>query len=242
MDRRRLLKQLDELKRGIDARDASAGYDQFEQQAIDLLTGRAGKAFDLAEEDPKLIERYDTSMFQCGKKVFEPSVLGKQMLIARRLIEAGTGFVTVQSAGWDMHADGNNPGIKAGMEMLGPTLDKALSAFLEDIADRGLLDKVLVILTGDFGRTPKINKNGGRDHWANLCTLAFFGGGLKLGQVIGRSDRTNSVPATDPISTPNLMATVMHALFDVGKLRVIRGLPANLVRLIESHKPVEQLF
>jgi hypothetical protein len=241
-DRRALLGKLDELKRGIDDRDALQGYDQFEQQAVELIVGGAGRAFDISKEDKKLVERYDTSMFQCGKKVFQPSILGQQMLMARRLIEAGAGFVTVQSAGWDMHADGNNPGVEAGMKMLGPTLDKALSAFLEDIEQRGLLDRVLVIVTGDFGRTPKINKDGGRDHWANLCTLAFFGGGLNLGQVIGRSDRTNSQPASDPISTPNLMATVMHALFDVGTLRTARGLPANLVRLIETTKPIEELF
>src|SRR5262249_27743412 len=153
---------------------------------------------------------YDTSKFKTGKKTFEPSILGKQMLMARRLIEAGAGFVTVQSAGWDMHADGNNPGIKDGMEMLGRPLDKALWALLEDIADRGLSEKVVVVRTGDFGRTPKINKNGGRDHWATLCTLAFWGGGLKMGQVIGRCDKNNPVPATTPYSTPNLLSTVMH--------------------------------
>ena len=241
-DRRELLKKLDALKRGLDDRDAGQGYGQFEQQALDLITGGAGKAFDLAKEKKEVVERYDTSSFQCGKKVFEPSVLGKQLLTARRLIEAGAGFVTVQSAGWDMHADGNNPGIKDGMEMLGRPLDKALSAFLEDVEQRGLSDKVLVIVTGDFGRTPKINKNGGRDHWANLCTLALFGGGLKVGQVIGKSDRTNGQPAGDPVSTPNLMATVMHALFDVSVLRVTRGLPSNLVKLVESTKPIEALF
>jgi uncharacterized protein (DUF1501 family) len=128
------------------------------------------------------------------------------------------------------------------MEMLGKPLDKALSAFLEDIEQRGLLDKVLVIVTGDFGRTPKINKNGGRDHWANLCTLGLFGGGLKMGQVIGKSDRNNGVPASDPISTPNLLSTVMHYLFDVGTLRITRGVPTNLVKLIENHKPIDQLF
>jgi uncharacterized protein (DUF1501 family) len=241
-DRRHLLRQLDQLQRGLDARDTAQGYDQFERQAVDLLTGGAGKAFDLSQEPPKVVERYDTGMFQCGKKVFEPSILGKQLLMARRLIEAGAGFVTVQSAGWDMHADGNNPGIKEGMEMLGRPLDKALSAFLEDVEQRGLGEKVLVIVTGDFGRTPKINNRGGRDHWANLCTLALFGGGLKVGQVIGRSDRTNSAPASDPVSTPNLLATVLHALFDVGRLRVARGLPADLVRAIESHRPIEPLF
>jgi uncharacterized protein (DUF1501 family) len=241
-DRRALLKQLDELKRGIDDRDAADSYDQFERQALDLLTGGASKAFDISQEDPKLAERYDTSMFRCGKKVFEPSILGKQLLMARRLIEAGSGFVTVQSAGWDMHADGNNPGIKAGMEMLGQPLDKALSAFLTDIEQRGLLDRVLVIVTGDFGRTPKINNRGGRDHWANLCTLAFFGGGLKTGQVIGRSDSKNAVPATTPVSTPNLLSTVMHYLFDVGTLRVARGLPGPVVKLIENNKPIAELF
>jgi hypothetical protein len=241
-DRRRLLKQLDGLKRGLDDRDTGQSYDQFERQAADLLAGGAARAFDLSREPPKLVERYDTSMYSCGFKVFEPSALGKQMLMAQRLIEAGAGFVTVQSAGWDMHADVNNPGIKAGMEMLGRPLDKALSAFLEDLEARGLLDKVLTIVTGDFGRTPKINARGGRDHWANLSTLAFFGGGLKMGQVIGKSDRTNGAPAGDPVSTPNLLSTVMHALFDVGILRVTRGVPTKLVKLIEDNKPIAELF
>src|SRR5207302_468774 len=110
---------------------------------LELLLGGASKAFDLSAEKKETLERYDTGKFKCGKKVFEPSILGKQMLLARRLVEAGAGFVTVQSAGWDMHADGNNPGIKAGMEMLGRPLDRALSAFLEDVEARGLSDKVL---------------------------------------------------------------------------------------------------
>jgi uncharacterized protein (DUF1501 family) len=186
-DRRELLKQLDGLKRGLDDTDAQQGFDQFQQQAVDLLTGGAGKAFDISQEPANVVERYDTSSFNCGHKIKEPSVLGKQMLMARRLIEAGAGFVTVQSAGWDMHADANNPGIKEGMEMLGRPLDRALSAFLSDVEERGLLDKLLLIVTGDFGRTPKINAKGGRDHWANLCTLALWGGGL-------RRDRSSARP------------------------------------------------
>jgi uncharacterized protein (DUF1501 family) len=174
--------------------------------------------------------------------VFEPSLLGKQLLLARRLIESGAGFVTVQSAGWDMHADGNNPGVKDGMEMLGRPLDRALSALLEDLEQRGLSEKVLVVVTGDFGRTPKINKNGGRDHWPGLCTLALCGGGLNLGQVIGKSARNNDVPASEPITPAHLLSTVMHTLFDVGKLRVARGLPAKLIRLVESTPPIEPLF
>jgi uncharacterized protein (DUF1501 family) len=238
-DRRLLRRKLDDLRRGL---DLGEGLDPFEEQAVSVLLGGAARAFDLSLESRKVVERYDTSMFPCGKKVLEPSILGKQMLLARRLIEAGAGFVTVQSAGWDMHADVNNPGIKDGMEMLGRPLDRALSAFLEDVEQRGLLDRVLLVVTGDFGRTPKINKNGGRDHWPNLCTLALFGGGLNVGQVIGSAGRNNDVPASEPVTPGNLLSTLMHALFDVGVVRVTRGLPANLVRVIESTKPIEPLF
>ena len=118
--------------------------------------------------------------------------------------------------------------------MLGRSLDQAVSAFLEDVDLRGLSDKILLVITGDFGRTPRVNRNGGRDHWARLGTLAFAGGGLQMGQVIGQSARNADVPATDPISTSELMATVMHALFDVGKLRLHQGLPRNLMQLIEN--------
>jgi hypothetical protein len=237
-DRQHLLGEINRLRKGLDAGPLPDSYRSFEQQAMDLLLGGASRAFDLSEENPRTVERYDTSMYECGKKVFQPSILGKQMLMARRLIEAGCGFVTVQSAGWDMHADGNNPGIDKGMHMLGPTVDKALSAFLEDLEQRGLRDKVLVIVTGDFGRTPKINKRGGRDHWPRLCTLGLWGGGLGTGQIVGRADDKNAVPASTPVSTPNLLATVLHALFDVGKLRIARGVPSDLVQLIEKYPPI----
>jgi uncharacterized protein (DUF1501 family) len=163
------------------------------------------------------------------------------MLLARRLCEAGCGFVTVQSAGWDMHADVNNPDMKSGMEMLGPTLDQAASAFLEDVEARGLSEKILLVITGDFGRTPKLNNRGGRDHWANLGTLAFAGGGLKMGQVIGQSTRDAAEPASDPITPQNMMATIMHALFDLGALRVARGLPGDLVTTFDQALPIREL-
>jgi len=241
-DRRDLLKQLDELKSGIDSRDTGKSFTQFERQAADIILNGAGDVFDISKEPKAIFEKYDTSSFKCGKKVFEPSILGKQFLMARRLLEAGCGFVTVQSAGWDMHADGNNPPVKEGMEMLGRPLDKALSAFIDDLEQRGLLEKTLIIVTGDFGRTPKINKNGGRDHWANLSTLAFFGGGICSGQVIGKSAKNNDVPASDPISTPNLLASVMNYLFDVGVVRVTRNLPSNIVNAIGAAKPIDELF
>lgn len=241
-DRRALLKGLNQLKRGLDRSGVGETYSQYEQQAVDLITGAASKAFDLSQEKPKLVERYDTSMYKCGKKVFEPSELGHMMLTARRLVEAGCGFVTVQSAGWDMHADSNNPGIVKGMNMLGPTVDKAVSAFLEDLKDRGLSDKVLLVITGDFGRTPKINNRGGRDHWARLSTLAFFGGGIKTGQAVGKSDRQNGSPEGDSYDTSNMLGTIMNVLFDVGQLRVARGAPSDLLKLIEKSKPIRELF
>ena len=154
----------------------------------------------------------------------------------------GVGFVTVHSAGWDMHADGNNPGMVTGMEMLGRTVDKAVSAFLEDVDRLGLSDKILLVITGDFGRTPKVNKRAGRDHWARLGTLAFAGGGLQMGHVIGQSARGADVPATDPVSVSNLMATIMHTMFDVGQLRLETGLPRELTTLIEETEPIQQLL
>ncbi len=240
--RRDLVQEMDRLRRRSEARPVREHLSEFEQQAVDLLLGGAGQALDLTREPRSIYERYDTSRFQIGKKVFEPSQMGQQMLMARRLIEAGAGFVTVQSAGWDMHADNNNPGIESGMEMLGRPLDKALSALLDDLEQRGMLEKTLVVLTGDFGRTPTINRNGGRDHWANLCTLALFGGGLKMGQVIGQSDRQNRAPASTPIGPHHLLSTIMHHLFDVGVMRVSRGVPSNLLRLVEDHRPIAELF
>jgi uncharacterized protein (DUF1501 family) len=128
------------------------------------------------------------------------------------------------------------------MEMLGRPFDQALSAFLDDLDDRGLADKVLVVVTGDFGRTPNVNKNGGRDHWANLCTLAFAGGGLRMGQVIGRAGPRNDVPASEPYSTQHLTATILHTLFDISALRVVRGLPRDILKLVENAEPIAELF
>ena len=241
-DRRTLLQNLDRARRGADRSAAQEGVNSFDQQAADLLLGGAGKALDLSREDRRIVERYDTRMYSTGKKTFEGSILGQQLLTARRLVEAGAGFVTVQSAGWDMHADGNNPDMATGMEMLGRPLDKALSAFVEDLDQRGMLDDTLVVVTGDFGRTPTINPRGGRDHWASLCTLAFFGGGLNMGQIIGRSDRQNRAPASAPIGPGNLVSTILHYLFDIGVMRVTRGVPNNLNRLVEDHRPIGELF
>ena len=179
--RKSLLNSIDGLRRKLDSDERILAADEYEQRALDLILGSAADTFDLSREDPRLLETYETSAMKIGHKVFRKSTLGHQMLLARRMVEAGAGFVTVHSAGWDMHADVNNPGMLKGMNMLGWTLDKAVSAFLADLEARGLSEKVLLVMTGDFGRTPTINKKGGRDHWAKLGTLAFAGGGLPMG-------------------------------------------------------------
>jgi hypothetical protein len=240
-DRRRLRRALDRLNQDVDASKSLDGLDKFEQQAFDLILGKSRDAFDLTKEDEKLLQRYDTSHFQTGHKKLRPSELGRQLLLARRLCEAGCGFVTIQNPGWDMHADGNNPGILKGMEMLGRPLDHAVSVFLEDLEARGLADDVLLIITGDFGRTPKINNRGGRDHWPSLSTLCFAGGGLKMGQVIGQSAPRCDVPASEPIGLENLMATVLYALFDVPQLRLLVNIPRPVAQIIERAEPIRGL-
>jgi hypothetical protein len=243
-DRRSLLAGLDQFKRRADASDSLGGVDRFRQQAFDLILGAAAEAFDLAKEDPRTVEAYDTGMYRVGETEHRDCTLGRQMLMARRLVEAGCGFITVQNSDWDMHASsGNNyMSLASGMQMLGGPLDKAVSAFLADVADRGLLDKVLLVITGEFGRTPTVNKNGGRDHWANLCTLALAGGGLPLGQIVGSAARKNDVPHSDPVGVENLMATILHTLLDVSRLRVARGVPRQLLAPIEQHVPIQSLM
>ncbi|MFP6766314.1 MAG: DUF1501 domain-containing protein, partial [Planctomycetaceae bacterium] len=105
-----------------------------------------------------------------------------------------------------------------------------------------LYDKVLLVITGEFGRTPRINKNGGRDHWGNLCTLAFAGGGLRTGQVVGRSDRIAGEPASIPISSGNVLATVMHSLFDFGQLRLQSDVASDIERAITGAGPIPELI
>jgi uncharacterized protein (DUF1501 family) len=145
--------------------------------------------------------------------------------MARRLCEAGVGFVTVQYGGgaWDMHGQ-----IVQGMKNLAPQLDQAVAAFVEDSASRGLDQEVLLVISGEFGRTPRINGAAGRDHWAPLSTLALAGGGLKMGQVIGESSEKAEVPKSKPISPQDLMATVFHVL----------GLPQDLHYQDQSGRPV----
>lgn len=253
-DRRNLLASLDGLRRGLDRGDHWAQLDRMTQQAFQTILGGVAEAFDLSKEDPRLVERYDTSKLIDRNKISKRwnnykryqdhvSSLGKLMLLSRRLCEAGAGFVTVTTNFvWDMHADDNNATMEEGMEYCGVPFDHAVSAFIEDVEARGLRDKILLVCCGEMGRTPKVNAKGGRDHWGELAPLLLYGGGLKMGQVIGQSDRQAGAPATEPIQIRNLIATIMHTLFDVPQLRLTSGIPAELGRVIFDAEPIHELF
>lgn len=193
-DRRTLLGQLDHLDRAIDQTSAMQGMDSFHQQAINLLRGgRLKEAMDITRESESVRQAYGPD-------------LGQQLLLARRLCEAGAGYVTIHSMGWDHHEE-----IIPGCRRLCPSLDQAVAAFVEDVYNRGQQDEILLVVTGEFGRTPYM-KDTGRDHWPAINNIVFAGGGLRMGQVIGESDRRGGSPRTRPIAPLDLMATIFHVL------------------------------
>jgi uncharacterized protein (DUF1501 family) len=150
--------------------------------------------------------------------------------------------VTVIDAGWDFHADGNNPGVPVGMQALGPQVDHAVSAFLEDVRQRGLSDKILLVVTAEMGRSARKGKNGGTGHNANLTPLLLAGGGLKMGQVVGKSDSTGNSPVGGRYTPANLFATVLQTLIDPAELRIApEAVPANVSRLIADGKAIPEL-
>ncbi|HCU87808.1 MAG: hypothetical protein CMO78_06120 [Verrucomicrobiales bacterium] len=247
-DRRGLLGSFDSLRRDIDASGALESADKYQQQAFDTIARGVADAFNWQKEDPRTIERYDTRSLFDQKKLQRyhdmkraSNLLGLQMLMARRLCEAGCGFVTVSDCGWDYHANNNSPKNMTGIYPMGNQVDHAVSAFLEDVHQRGLSEKILLVVTGEMGRTPRINKNGGRDHYGNLTSLLVAGGGLKMGQVIGESDKHATEPATRPYDPRHLRSTIMHTLFDIGQLRVTGGIPNSLMDVITGGSPIPEL-
>jgi hypothetical protein len=252
-DRRALLRELDRLKRSMDSSGSFDGVDRFRDQAYSVLLGKVADAFDLSKEDPRIVERYDTSGLlrhdQISTKwnnrqnyLDHVKSLGKLLLLARRLCEAGAGFVTVTTNFvWDFHADVNNATVEEGLRYVGAPFDHAVSAFLDDVALRGLSENILLVACGEMGRTPRINSKGGRDHWGKLAPLLLAGGGLKMGRVVGASSPDGSEPASDPVAVSNLVATVLHTLLDPGQVRLTPGLPDDLVRLVTQNDPIREL-
>ncbi len=240
-DRRKLLTEFDSLRHELDKGGSLAKSDKFQQQAFDIISRGVTDAFDLSKEDRKTLELYDTSKLfklEDATKWYDmkraSNLLGKQMLLARRLCEAGAGFVTVSDCGWDMHANSNSPKNMEGLKWLAPQVDHAVAAFLEDVKQRGLSDKILLVVTGEMGRTPKLNKSGGREHHGGLTPLIMAGGGFKMGQVIGKSDATASKPSTPTYTPAHLFSTVMQYLVDLPQLRLRTDLNRDLMSAIDQ--------
>ena len=199
--RRSLLGEIDRQWRAVEPLMASSNLRRHQERALDLTTSpEARRAFDLSGEKNETRDRY-------GRHPF-----GQGLLLSRRLVEAGVGLVTVNwmrdDAFWDTHA--NN--FKQLKDSLLPPFDRGFSALLEDLSARGLLDETLVVCLGEFGRTPRINAQAGRDHWAACNSVVLAGGGIRGGQVYGASDATAAYPATPPVSPSDLAATIYHAL------------------------------
>jgi hypothetical protein len=206
--RRELLRDFDRLRRGLDSSRSVEALDSFGQQAVELLTGRRmQEALDLAREPARTRERYGSHLW-C-----------QQALLARRMVEAGVAFVTLDlsyhtaSGTWDTHGDNIPPygGIRKGLGPLLPLFDHLLTTLVDDLEQRGKLGEVLVIAMGEFGRTPQLGTQGstdGRNHWPYVMSMCLAGGGLKHGQVIGASDRQGGQVARRPVTPGDLAATI----------------------------------
>jgi uncharacterized protein (DUF1501 family) len=228
-DRRSMRQTFDSIEREVDNTGLLQGLDSFEQQAFSLIQGAARQAFDITKENQQTLRLYGINgsgsdrAANTGNNRGGGDDLARKMLLARRLCDAGVGFVTINYGGWDMHGN-----IANSMKQRSPSLDKAVSAFLQDVHSRGSQDNILLVITGDFGRTPRVNRNAGRDHWGPLSTLALAGGGLKMGQTVGESSSRVEVPKTTPITPLDLMATLFHVL----------GIPQDLHINDQTGRPI----
>ena len=241
-DRQSLLAELDRLPRKLDSNRVQDGLDPFAKLALELITSaKARRAFDLNEESTATRERYGTHRW------------GQMALLARRLVESGVTFVTLNTAPdclrWDWHVsitrenrEQPSPGgPNVGMEWSGPPLDRALSALITDLSEREPCRNVLLVVWGEFGRSPKINLTGGRDHWPRLGSVLLAGGGLKMGQVIGESSHDGGLPTDRPISPSDVLATLYkHLGIDPNQNAVnLQGRP---IPLLPDGNVIDELF
>ena len=236
-DRKSLLTGFDQFRRDLDANGLMEGLDAFNQQAFGVLTSsRLLDALDIGKEDPKIRDAYGKgdpkNRDDGGPKLME------HFLIARRLVEAGARCVTLAFSRWDHHGD-NFGALRQDL----PLLDQGVSALIEDIYQRGLEKEISVVIWGEFGRTPVINKDGGRDHWPRVSCAVLAGGGIKTGQVIGATDRLGGEAVERPVQFGEVFATLYHNLgIDVNKVTVadLAGRPQYLVD--HGHQPMRELI
>lgn len=228
LDRQRVLATVDNLQQKTET--AAAGtrvqsMSTFYEKAYNLVTSPAAKqAFDLASEKPEMRAAYGTTS------------LGQSCLLARRLVEAGARFIQIDHGNWDTHTE-NFASLK---NNLLPVFDRAFATLLADLAQRGLLETTLVLVVGEFARTPRINKNAGRDHWPNVMTTVLAGGGLRTGQVLGESDAQAQYPKTDAIAPEHVVATIYHQL-GIDLTKVYHSPLGRPLPIANSGKPLAAL-
>jgi len=235
-DRRSLSRYFDSARRYMDLVSEARVMDRFEQEAFEFVSGpKARRAFNIHLEDPRIRDRYGRTSW------------GQSVLLARRLVEAGSTFVTVHFGGWDHHWD-----LQKGMESYLPQVDQALYGLFTDLEERGLLDSTLVVMCGEFSRTPKMNDGGnggapmsmgtpGRDHWGHAMFCLLGGGGVKGGQIVGATDRLGMYPTQRPLQPCHIHATIYHVLGLDPKLHLLdpSGRP---VPVLDDPEPISELL
>lgn len=227
-DRRRTLETLDSLRGDADAR--LRDHDDYRRRAFEMLTGKAvAGALDIKAEPDSVRDRY-------GRHTF-----GQSALVARRLVEAGTPFVTVNCVPWDHHGTENRMKTEEGARKLIPPLDRAISALIDDLIARGLYEKTLVVAMGEFGRTPRMNADGGRDHWGDAFSVLMGSGSMRMGQVIGRSTPRGEYVADRSLSPQDVAATIYHHVGIDSRLITFEDRTGRPTYLIDRGEPIREL-
>jgi hypothetical protein len=222
-DRKGLLACFDSVRRDIDASGSMAGMDSFTTRAFDMVaSGTVRQALDLSKEDPRVRDRYR------GNGV-------EQFLIARRLIEAGVGCVTLAIGGWDTHG-ANFTTLKQQL----PLVDRGVASLIEDLHERGMENDVVTVMWGEFGRTPKINGGAGRDHWSPVMSALVAGGGLKMGQAIGSTSARGEYPKDRPFTPPQVLSTLYHAMGIDPSMTFANG-SGRPMYILDEREPVTEL-
>jgi hypothetical protein len=223
-DRRYLLSKLDRVNRQRDIAGSMEGMDHFTSEAYEMITGpTARKAFDLSSEDPKVRDRYGLTQ------------IGQSCLLARRLVEAGVTFVTISEGNWDHHGQ-----VFQNCRRQLPPLDTAIATLVSDLYDRGLAERVLLLVWGEFGRTPRVNGASGRDHWPGSMSALVAGGDLKMGQVIGATNSKAEYPTDRPLGPEDVIRTVYHVL-GVDSAHAFLNEAGRPMPVLNIGKPISEL-
>jgi hypothetical protein len=224
-DRRHLLTSLDSVRQIVDSRGASGAIDEFTDQAFEMVTGpRAREAFAIDSESAK------------ARKAYGNHVTGQSLLLARRLVEAGVTFVTVRVGGWDDHQQ-----IAAKIKSKAPAYDTGVAALIRDLHQRGLDQQVLVVAMGEFGRTPRVNRTAGRDHWGSAMSVMMAGGGLRTGQVVGSTNSKGETPVESPYRPENVLAVVYRHL-GIDPHSTFNDFSGRPRYLLEEHRLIEEVI